>query len=140
MTSDDGWDTGEYWWVVLWIPLMILGLPFAVASLRVVLWPLRLRINRDGMAMALAGRRRTIRWEDVATVEIGWFEGRRCVLVHLNRPNTLPRLGSGLFRWPPFYIPKRNMVVFHQLRFVRARRRQLAAAFQQYAGRAWDQT
>jgi hypothetical protein len=41
-------------------------------------------------------------------------------------------------RWPPYYVPRLNAVVFHQLRFLQASRKRLAMAFERYAGSAWN--
>lgn len=126
------------WVPLVALPLTFLGWPWAISSLRVLLWPAWLRIGRDGIAMALAGRRRHLRWTDIAKVEIGLFEGRRSVLVYLHGPNTIRRIGSGLMRWPPYYVPRLNAVVFHQLRFLQASRKRLASEFERYAGSAWN--
>ncbi len=133
--SDVGAWTGDAWAVVTGLGVTFVGWPWVLSSLRVLLWPLWLRVGRDGIAMALAGRRRSLRWSEIARVEIGWFEGRRSVLVYLNGPSTIGRVGSGLMRWPPYYVPRLNAVVFHQLRFLQTSRKRLAMAFERYAGR-----
>jgi hypothetical protein len=57
--------------------------------------------------------------------------------VYPHGPNTIRRVGSGLMRWPPYYVPRLNAIVFHQLRFLLASRKRLASEFERYGGSAW---